>query len=267
MINKLFSLENRIALVTGATGYLGKSISIALAGAGAHVIINGRDATKVKDLEEELSNKGYKVKGLSFDVTSDTEVENSIKYIENKLGQLDILVNNAYCGRGGTFKQSTVNDFTSSYEITVIAAFRLIQVSLPLLKKAAQVNKTNASVINIASMYGVVSPDPSIYGNRGANNPPYYGAAKAALIQLTRYASCHLAGDQVRVNSISPGPFPKPDISIDSPSFYKELCKKNPLHRIGYAEELKGPVIFLASDASSFVTGANLIVDGGWTAW
>ena len=116
-------------------------------------------------------------------------------------------------------------------------------------------------------MYGTVSPDPAIYGHSGANNPPSYGAAKAGMIQLTRYAACHLAADKVRVNCISPGPFPVEEYLERDPAFREQLSRKNPMHRIGDPSELTGPLLFLASDASSYVTGINLPVDGGWTAW
>jgi NAD(P)-dependent dehydrogenase (short-subunit alcohol dehydrogenase family) len=116
-------------------------------------------------------------------------------------------------------------------------------------------------------MYGMVSPDPRIYGNSGQNNPPFYGAAKGALLQLTRYAACHLASHKIRVNAISPGPFPAGNLQESNPAFYKELCNKNPMNRIGHPDELAGAILFLASDAASFVTGINLPVDGGWTAW
>jgi NAD(P)-dependent dehydrogenase (short-subunit alcohol dehydrogenase family) len=116
-------------------------------------------------------------------------------------------------------------------------------------------------------MYASVSPDASIYGVSGANSPPYYGSAKAALIQLTRYTACHLAADRIRVNSISPGPFPAAQFLQRDPEFASRLSAKVPMRRTGNPEELQGPLLFLASDASSYVTGANLAVDGGWTAW
>ncbi len=116
-------------------------------------------------------------------------------------------------------------------------------------------------------MYGSVSPDPSIYGTSGANSPPYYGPAKAALIQLTRYAACHLANQRIRVNCISPGPFPSEKYLEHDAQFRARLQAKNPMHRTGKPAELQGPLLFLASDASSYVTGIDLAVDGGWTAW
>ena len=122
-------------------------------------------------------------------------------------------------------------------------------------------------MINVASMYGLVSPDLRVYENAASTNPPFYGAAKAALLQLSRYLACELAKDNIRVNALCPGPFPCPSVKEANPEFIKKLENRVPLGRIGIAEELKGPVVFLASDDSSYVTGSTLNVDGGWTAW
>lgn len=263
---KLFRLDGRTALVTGAAGYLGNSISRILAEAGAHVILNGR-SNKVAKLADEFNSRGLKASPAIFDVTDPKAVAAAIKRIETEHGRLDVLVNNAYSGRTATIETATGEDFSSAYEIAVTAAFRLVQKAKPLLEKAAAANPGGASVINIASMYGTVSPDPLIYGESGMNNPPFYGAAKGGLIQLTRYLACHLAGSKIRVNSISPGPFPPQEIARKNPVFFEELCRKNPLGRIGEPDELRGPVLLLASDAGSYITGINLPVDGGWTAW
>lgn len=263
---KLFSLDGRVALVTGAAGYLGHSLSQILAEAGAHVIINGRSA-KTNQLADEMKSRGLKASASIFDVTDSEAVAMAINRLEIEHGRLDVLINNAYFGKTGTIETATDDDFRSAYEIAVTAAFRLVQQAKPLLEKAAGLNPGGASVINIASMYGTVSPDPAIYGESGMNNPPFYGPAKGGLIQLTRYLACHLAGSKIRVNSISPGPFPPQEIAEKNPDFFKELCRRNPLGRIGEPDELRGPVLLLASDAGSYITGINLPVDGGWTAW
>ena len=136
-----------------------------------------------------------------------------------------------------------------------------------MLEKTAENADGGVSIVNIASMYGKVSPDPSIYGDSGQNNPIHYGATKAGMIQMTRYLACHLAGRNIRVNSISPGPFPRPGIKDSAPDFMMQLEKKVPMGRIGNASELVGPVLFLLSPSASYITGIDLPVDGGWTAW
>lgn len=263
----LFRIDGRVALVTGAYGHLGKSMAYGLAEAGAQVIVNGRSPEKLKLLASEMAEKGYKVITVPGDITVETDRERIISGVAADFDGLDIIINNAYNGRTGTVETSSIGDFDQAYHITVTSAFRIVQLAKPLLEVAASRNPGGASVVNIASMYGMVSPDPSIYGDSGSNNPPHYGAAKAGLIQLTRYLACHLATSKIRVNSISPGTFPPPEISQSQSAFYTELCRKNPMHRIGFADELKGAVLFLASDASSYVTGINLPIDGGWTAW
>lgn len=261
-----FRLNGRVAFLSGATGHLGKSMAEALAEAGAHVVLNARGAERLDALCVELGKRGHKVSAACFDVTDEAATRKQIARISEEHGRLDILVNNASSGRSGTVESTTSEDFENLYRVNVVAAFRLIQTALPLLKESTK-SAAGASVINIASMYGSVSPDPSIYGTSGANNPPSYGAAKAALIQLTRYTAAHLAPDRIRVNCISPGPFPAARYLANDPVFHEKLKAKVPLGRTGDPRELRGPLLFLASDASSYVTGINLAVDGGWTAW
>ena len=115
-------------------------------------------------------------------------------------------------------------------------------------------------------MYGMVAPDMSIYGDSGQNNPANYGAGKAAIIQFTKYLASVYGARGIRANAVSPGPFPNPEVQKDQ-RFIGELCRKNPMHRIGRPEDLQGIIVFLASDASRYVNGQNIAVDGGWTAW
>jgi NAD(P)-dependent dehydrogenase (short-subunit alcohol dehydrogenase family) len=213
-----------------------------------------------------LLTRGRKVSAACFDVTDEAAVLKNVALIGEQHGRLDIVVNNASHGRPGTIESTTMEDFEQLYRVNVVAAFRMIQAAVPLLRESAK-SSAGSSVVNIASMYGSVSPDPSIYGTSGANNPPSYGAAKAALIQLTRYAACHLAPDRIRVNCISPGPFPALRYLENDPGFHTRLKEKVPMRRAGDPRELRGPLLFLASDASTYVTGVNLAVDGGWTAW
>jgi NAD(P)-dependent dehydrogenase (short-subunit alcohol dehydrogenase family) len=261
-----FRLEGRVAFLSGATGHLGRFMAQALAGAGAHVVLNGRHGDVLETFAEELKQRGHKVSTACFDVTDDEAIAANVARIREEHGRLDVIVNNASQGRSGNIESTTRADFELTYRVNVLASFQILQAALPLLRESAK-STSGSSVVNIASMYGSVSPDPSIYGVSGANNPPSYGAAKAGLIQLTRYAACHLAGDRIRVNCISPGPFPARRYLENDPEFHDRLKSKVPMRRTGDPRELSGPLLFLASDASSFVTGVNLAVDGGWTAW
>ena len=263
-IRDLYSLKNKVAIVTGATGYLGKSMAEGLAMAGAIVYINGRTESKVIELTEYLNSKGYEAYPAIFDVTNYKKVK---EFFENFCEDtIDILLINAYNGNGGTTQTSTVEDFRNSYEVSMVASHNLLQNSLFKLQQAKKKNG-DASVINIASMYGTVSPNLSIYDSELTSNPPFYGASKAALIQWTKYTACELAKYGIRVNSISPGAFPTKLVKNSSPNLYKKIIEKSPLHRVGLPEDLIGPVVFLASSSAGFVTGVNLPVDGGWTAW
>lgn len=259
-IASLFKLAGRVAFLSGAAGHLGAAMAEALAGAGAFVLLNGRNYDRLKDLEAKLTGRGLGARACPFDVADGKTVEEYFRSVMAEFGRLDILVNNAYSGKAATVEHATAADFAFAYDIGVTAAFRCVQAALPALRAAE-----GASVINIASMYGMVSPDPRVYdGDSGMNNPPFYGAAKGALIQLTRYLACHLAADKIRVNAISPGAFPPDTVA---PKFRSRLEEKVPMARLGRPDELRGVIVFLASSASAYVTGINLPVDGGWTAW
>jgi NAD(P)-dependent dehydrogenase (short-subunit alcohol dehydrogenase family) len=257
-MSELFSLKGRVAAVTGAAGHLGAAMARGLAEAGAKVYLLGRRRESLEFLRDEIIQSGHRAEAAAVDVTNAGMVAAFAEGLPEK--RLDVLVNNAFAGY-------TASDdaFAKAYEITVTTAFRLMQKSLPLLRAAAYANG-GASVINIASMYGTVSPDPRAYVD-SPPNPPFYGAAKAGLIQLTRHLAAEFAPERIRVNAISPGPFPSPASQQKFPGLMQNLQLKVPLGRLGKPEELAGAVVFLASDAASFVTGINLPVDGGWTAW
>lgn len=262
---RLFSLTGKVALITGAGGHLGTHLSYCLGQAGAHLILNGRDKTKLALLQEQLAKHGIHSTLLPFDVTNNELLKENLAKITEDFPSLNIIVNNAHAGRACVLDEATPEDFFRDYHVNVVASFELIKACRGLLKKSVALSG-DASVINIASMYGMVSPDPRIYLDSKMNNPPFYGAAKSALIQLTRYMACHLAPEGIRVNAISPGPFPAQAAKLH-PAFMHNLQQKVPLGRVGEPEELQGPLLFLASNASSYVTGINLAVDGGWTSW
>ncbi|RXZ65077.1 SDR family oxidoreductase [Pelagerythrobacter rhizovicinus] len=258
-------LLGRTALITGATGYLGSAMAWALAGAGAEVLINARNIENAERLAAKIQERGWSAQPAAFDVVDHDAVAAAA---EQYLGDrpLNILVNNAYAGSGGTIEHSSADAYRESYDVAVVSAHRLLHAMLPALRQAVE-RDFHASVINVASMYGLVSPDPRLYDTAKATNPPFYGAAKAALVQWTRYAACEFGAQGIRVNSISPGPFPSRLVQENSPEFVSRLAERVPLGRVGQASEIAGPLLFLASDASTYVNGANLVVDGGWTAW
>jgi NAD(P)-dependent dehydrogenase (short-subunit alcohol dehydrogenase family) len=259
----LFTLHGRQALITGAAGHLGKSMARALAGAGAHVWLVGRSRAPLAELQETIVKGGGRATLAAVDIREPAEVFSLVRAISDDSGQLDILVNNAHVARSGTLELAHDDDYREAFELAVTSPARLLQRALPLLRRAADL-AGSASVVNISSMYGMVGPDPRIYNSPSKVNPPYYGAAKAAIIQWTRYAAVELAPSGIRVNSILPGAFPA---TLGDTELVNSLETKVPLGRVGRAEEIATSVLFLASPASSYVTGTMVVVDGGWTAW
>jgi NAD(P)-dependent dehydrogenase (short-subunit alcohol dehydrogenase family) len=263
---QLFRLDGRTALVTGAAGHIGRALCRAMAEAGARVLINGRDAARAEAFAAELARSGYDARAVPFDVM-DTDAVHEMCAAHDAAGQpLDILINNAITMRPGGLDQASEQDFDSALRSSITAAFTLTRAALPCLQRAAR-QSGHASVINVASMYGLVSPDPSVYGDSGLDSPPHYAAAKGGLVQLTRWMACHLADKRIRVNAIAPGAFPRQEFQERHPDLMARLTEKVPMKRLGQPDELRGAVLFLASDAASYVTGTTLPVDGGWTAW
>ncbi|MGD0192240.1 MAG: SDR family oxidoreductase [Rhizomicrobium sp.] len=258
----LFRLDGRVAFVSGAAGHLGSAMTRALADAGAEVIVNGRDAGRLETYAVTLRDRGARVRCAAFDVGDAAQVR---AFFATE-PRLDILVNNAISMTPKPLAALAPADFELTYRSSVGAAFESVRAALPALKQAVADNG-DASIINIASMYALVSPDRRIYSNPDQASPAHYGAAKAALLQLTRHLAAELGPDGIRVNTLVPGPFPKPQVRTADPDFAERLAARTMLGRLGRAHELAGPLSFLASPASSFMTGASLVIDGGWTAW
>ncbi len=257
-MSELFRLEGRVAFVSGAAGHLGRAMTEALCEAGAHVVLNGRDDAKLAVYEGELLGKGYSVERVVFDVGDAA----AVRAYFSKLPRLDVLVNNAISMTAKPFAALEPADFEKTYASSVTAAFESVRAA-----RSALIASDGASVVNIASMYANVSPDSRIYAKREQASPFHYGPAKAALIQLTRHLAAELGPDKIRVNALVPGPFPKDEVTKADPDFAARLAAKTMLGRTGRAGEIAGPLLFLATKASSFVTGAAITVDGGWTAW
>lgn len=258
-----FSLSGLNILLTGATGHLGNAMAWSLAECGANVLVNSRSENNVEKLVLDLLKAGLRAEAAAFDVTNQSEIDEF--FLKRKKMPLHCLINNAYSGGAGTIELSEPEEYNKSFNLGLTSAHRILVASLTNLKKSVK-ELGYASVINVASMYGTVSPDLRNYSDLLTANPPFYGATKAAVIQWSRYAACEFGPVGIRVNSISPGPFPSKLVQEHETEFIKRLQDNVPLGRIGHPEEICGAIIFLASAASSFVNGANLTIDGGWTA-
>jgi NAD(P)-dependent dehydrogenase (short-subunit alcohol dehydrogenase family) len=234
----------------------------ALALAGAQVIVNARNDATLAQFESELHAEGHKVSRAAFDVA---DIEKARAFFAS-LPRLDILVNNAIAMTAKPFAALEPADFATTYASSVTASFEAVRAALPALRAAAAA-AGQASVINVSSMYGAVAPDARLYDSPEGQSPFHYGPAKAALLQLSRHLAAELGRENIRVNALVPGPFPRPEVRAANPGFAARLADKTMLGRLGLPAEIAGPLLFLASKASSFMTGQALTVDGGWTAW
>lgn len=254
-----FDLSGTVAWVPGGGGYLGAAVSQALAEHGAHVVISSKSLVRVESVAGQLRERGLSAEAMVLDVSQEVAVEEQAKEIVRVHGRLDACVNLTFHASGKSFEDLTAEDWEASSRVSTTGAF--------LVGRAAGKAMTSGgSIVQFSSMYGKVSPDPRVYPSGTAINPPDYGVAKAGILQLVRYQAVQLGNRGIRVNAVVPGPFPGPDAQ-SHPDFIENLSGRVPLGRVGEPSEIAGAVVFLCSPASSFVTGTEIVVDGGWTAW
>lgn len=251
-MKQIFNIKNKWVCITGGTGYLGNNIAKYLLEQGANVIVISTNKSK-------FDRVFYKKRNIYHVKTDLSKKNNFIKKIISITPKIDVLINNAHYGRGGNPSKLNNNDWEIGIDGTINLYYRVIRDFLPLMPK-------NSSIINISSIYGVITPDFDIYGSLNKVNPPNYGAGKAAIIHLTKYFSNLLANHNIRVNCITPGVFCRPinQGGMDN-TFRKKIIKKIPLNRIGVPEDLFGAIVFFSSPSSNYITGQNLIIDGGMT--
>lgn len=266
---ELFSLKNKVAIVTGALGLIGKNHCSALADAGANIVVCDLDEEQCKKFASALPTKSI---GVRVDITNKTSVENLRDKTLNEFGRIDILVNNAAindmfespqaAAEQSMFENYPLEMWQKSLDVNVTGTFLCSQIIGSEMAKAGK-----GSIINVASTYGLVGPDQSIYkkpdGTQNFYKSPAYPATKGAIVNFTRFLSAYWGNKGVRVNTLTPGGVE----NNQDEYFIKNYSAKTQLGRMAQPTDYKGAIIFLASDASSYMTGANLIVDGGWTAW
>lgn len=266
---KLFSLKNKTAIVTGALGLIGKEHCKALSEAGANVIAADLDEAKCVEFAQTLVTESI---GAALDVTNHESIKSLRDSTIKKFGHIDILVNNAAIndmlenpkasGELSKFENYPLELWQKSVDVNLTGVFLCSQILGTVMAK-----QKSGSIINIASTYGIAAPDQSLYikedGTQSFYKPPAYSATKGAVIMFTKYLAAYWGKEGVRVNALTPG-----GVENDQDEFFiKKYSARTPLGRMAKPTDYKGALIFLASDASSYMTGTNLIVDGGWTAW
>lgn len=253
------------ALITGAAGQLGRTMADSLAEFGVELLLLDRDESELKKVSDDLADRwGTSVQTIFCDLELPVERASVINSLLKEGKPLNVLINNAAFvgtsdlnGWAVPFEQQGLNAWGRALEVNLTSAFDLCQGLVPLLKSSG-----SGSIVNIASIYGEFGPDWSLYEGTAMSNPAAYAASKGGLLQLTRWLSTTLA-PQIRVNSISPG-----GIARGQPSVFVERYEAStPMRRMAREDDIRGAVVYLSSKMSSYVTGQNLRVDGGWGAW
>jgi len=259
-VQQLFDLSGKAALITGATGYLGASMSRALAEAGASVVVSSRERSKAEAAAAELPVVGKaRHHGVQLDYMDEASIRQGVADAVAAAGRIDILVNNGYERVTADWTDVTGEQFTRQLS-NATGCFLLARE----IREHAVRRGGGASIIMIGSMYGLVGSYPDAYADICMASPVAYHALKGGVLSMTRHLAVYWAADGVRVNCLTPGPFPATAVRQD---LKDRLSAKSPMRRMGRPDELKGVVVFLAGEASSYMTGQNLIIDGGWTAW
>ncbi len=259
-VSELFDLRGQTALVSGASGYLGGAMARALAEAGAAVVVSSRELARAQAVAAQLPPVEVgQHGGAALDyLDGDTLAPGFEKAVEIN-GGVDILVNNGNAGVGQDWKTVSYENF--NLQMAMAAGYFILSRSL---RDHAVEQKKPASIIMLGSMYGQVGSYPEAYEGVCPASPVAYHALKGGIGQMTRHLAVYWAAEQVRVNCLSPGPFPSEKAPAE---MVGRLVEKSPMRRMGLPHEVKGAVVFFASRASSYITGHTLLVDGGWTAW
>jgi NAD(P)-dependent dehydrogenase (short-subunit alcohol dehydrogenase family) len=273
-IQERFDLSGRVAVVTGGAGLLGAEFSRTLAEGGAAVAVVDLNAEAANKIAAILCDSGHQAKGYGTDITDPSSVQALVASLARDHGRLDILVNSAALdpkfdasadAKGiapGNFEDYPLEQWNAALGVNLTGMFLVTQACVrPMLQQGRK-----GSIINICSTYGLNGPDQRIYireGERVAFKPVYYTVTKAGVLGFTKYLAAYYAGTEIRVNALTPGGV----FNDHEEYFVRNYSAKTILGRMARKDEMNGALLFLASDASSYMTGSNVVVDGGWTAW
>lgn len=263
-IHELFDLTGKTVIVTGGTGLFGVPISRALAAAGAEVIIASRDGSKCREFAGELVQEGFSASGWSLDLSDESSIQQFVANIIRHSGKIDILINNAVSREGfRNLEDMEAADWEASQKIN--------STGLMLITKAAVTHmreRGSGNIINISSIQGAVGPNFPVYGETGMTSPVNYSYDKWGMVGFTKWLANFYGKYNIRANCISPGGYgPGVDQMTGKEEFVANYKRLTPLGRFAVDKDIQGPIVFLASEASSYITGHNLLVDGGWTSW
>jgi NAD(P)-dependent dehydrogenase (short-subunit alcohol dehydrogenase family) len=263
-IKKIFDFSNKTIVITGASGLLGTQFSDALCQTGANVVLGDIKLADCKKLEKELHQK-YDVNILSvkLDIRNLNSIKNMIRKSQKQFGTIDGLVNNAVFPEGIKERSIKFEDFPVSLlkkgiETNTIGTFLCCQQVGKIMKSSK-----NGVIVNINSIYGLVPPDQRIYGNSGLNSSILYNITKSSLLNFTRYLAAYWGSSEIRVNSLTLGGV----FNHQKLNFVKKYSSKTMLGRMAKKNDYVGALLFLLSDSSSYMTGSNVVIDGGWTSW
>ena len=272
-IPDLFSLKGKVAIVTGALGLIGKEHCRALAEAGASVVVTDLNHEKCEEFVQELAGEGqHEALPVGADITNQIDVQRLRDTTRTKFGKIDVLVNNAAlndmfenpaaAAEQSKFENYPLDMWQKAIDVNMTGSFLCAQII-----GVDMAEQGSGSIINVASTYGIVAPDQSLYkkpdGTQSFYKSPVYPVTKAAMISFTRFLAAYWGNRGVRVNTLSPGGVENKQDEY----FVDNYAQRTPLGRMAKPWDYKGAVVYLASDASAYMTGANLVVDGGWTAW
>ncbi len=274
-IQEKFDLTGRVAVVTGGVGLLGTEFCRTLAEAGAAVAVVDLNAEKAALAAETLTKSGYRALSVPTDITRPESVNAMVEKVVSGFGRLDILVNSAALdpkfdpdavSKGiapGSFEQYPLEQWNAALNVNLTGTFLVTQACV----RQMIVQGKKGSIINICSTYGLNGPDQRIYrkadGSQPAFKPVFYTVTKAGVVGFTKYLAAYYMETEIRVNMLTPGGV----YNNHDETFTKNYAAKTILGRMAHKDEMNGALLFLASDASSYMTGNNVIVDGGWTAW